>query len=53
MVKSESVSRSVLPDSLRPYGMEPARLLCSWDFPGKNTGAQIIFRAVKLLCRIL
>ena len=25
-------------DSLRPYGLQPARLLCPWDFPGKNTG---------------
>ena len=25
--------------SFRPYGLLPARLLCSWDFPGKNTGA--------------
>jgi len=24
---------------LGPYGLEPARLLCTWDFPGKNTGA--------------
>ena len=23
---------------LRPRGLEPARLLCPWDFPGKNTG---------------
>ena len=22
---------------LRPCGQEPARLLCPWDFPGKNT----------------
>ena len=27
-----------MPDSLLPYGPEPARLLCPWDFPGKNTG---------------
>ena len=24
--------------SLRPQGLEPARLLCPWDFPSKNTG---------------
>ena len=24
-------------DSLRPYGQQPARLLCPWDLPGKNT----------------
>ena len=32
------VSRSVMSDSLRPYGLEPARLLCPWYSPGKNTG---------------
>ena len=21
-----------------PHGVQPTRLLCSWDFPGKNTG---------------
>ena len=30
-------SRSVVSDSLRPWGLQPARLLCPWDFPGKNT----------------
>ena len=25
-------------DSLWPYGLWPARLLCPWDSPGKNTG---------------
>ena len=29
---------TVVPDSFRPYGLYPARLLCSWDSPGKNTG---------------
>ena len=29
---------SVMPDSLQPYGLEPARLLCPWDSPGMNTG---------------
>ena len=24
--------------TLRPHGLEPVRLLCPWDFPGKNTG---------------
>ena len=24
--------------SLRPRGLQPARLLCPWDSPGKNTG---------------
>ena len=28
---------------LRPYGLQPARLLCPWDFPGKNTGVGCYF----------
>ena len=35
---SESVSHSVMSDSLPPHGLEPIRLLCSWNSPGKNTG---------------
>ena len=31
-------SRSVESDSLWPRGLEPARLLCPWTSPGKNTG---------------
>ena len=31
-------SRSVVSDSLRPYGLKPTRLLCPWDFPSKSTG---------------
>ena len=31
-------SRSVVSDSLRPRGLQPTRLLCPWDSPGKNTG---------------
>ena len=34
----ESDSRSVLSDSLQPHGLQPARLLCAWDSPSKNTG---------------
>ena len=30
-------SHSVVSDSLRPHGLQPARLLCLWDFPGNNT----------------
>ena len=29
---------SVVSDSVRPYGLQPARLLCPWDSPGKSTG---------------
>ena len=31
-------SLSVVSDSQRPHGLQPTRLLCSWDFPGKRTG---------------
>ena len=36
--ESGSVSRSVVPDSLWPRGLQPTKLLCPWDFPGKDTG---------------
>ena len=29
---------SVMSDSVQPRGLQPARLLCPWDSPGKNTG---------------
>ena len=32
------VSNLVLSDSLLPHGLQPAKLLCPWDSPGKNTG---------------
>ena len=32
------LSHFILSDSLRPLGLQPTRLLCSRDFPGKNTG---------------
>ena len=28
---------SVVSNSVWPCGLQPARLLCSWDSPGKNT----------------
>ena len=31
-------SCSVLTDSLQPHGLKPVKLLCPWDFPGKNIG---------------
>ena len=31
-------SHSVVSDSSRPHGLQPTRLLRSWDFPGKSTG---------------
>ena len=30
-------SRSVVSDSSWSHGLQPSRLLCPWDFPGKNT----------------
>ena len=31
-------SHSVVSNSLQPHGLQPPRLLCPQDFPGKNTG---------------
>ena len=28
---------SVVSNPLQPHGLKPARLLCPWDSPGKNT----------------
>ena len=42
-VEVENVSHSVVPDSLQPHGPQPTRLLCPWDFPGKNTGMDCHF----------
>ena len=41
------VSPSVMPNSLRPHGFQPTRLLCLSDFPDKDTlhpwkGAEVI-----------
>ena len=27
-------------NSLQPHGLQPARLLCPWDFPGKKIGVR-------------
>ena len=35
---NESVSCSVVLNSLRPHGLQPIRLLHPWNSPGKNTG---------------
>ena len=37
--ESESVSHSVMFDSSWPHELQPVRLLCPWDSPGKDTGA--------------
>ena len=36
------LARSVMSDSLQTPGPQPARLLCPWDFPGKNTGVGLV-----------
>ena len=35
---TSSVHCSVMSESLQPYGLYPASLLCPWDFPGEYTG---------------
>ena len=32
----------VMSNSLRPHGLQPTRLLCPWDSPGKNSGVVAI-----------
>ena len=32
------LSRSVVSDSSQPHGLQPTRLLCPWNSPGKNNG---------------
>ena len=32
-LESETFSGSVMSNSLRPHGLQPARLLCPWDSP--------------------
>ena len=38
IVRACMLSCSVVLNSLQPHGLYPARFLCPWDFPGKNTG---------------
>ena len=37
-----------LSNSLGPHGLEPSRLLCPWDSPGKNTqvGCQALLQRI-------
>ena len=43
-------SRSIVSNSLWPHGLQPTRLLCPWDFPGKSTGVgcHCLLRYIKL-----
>ena len=38
MHERESEVWSVVSDPQRPHGLQPSRLLRSWDFPGRSTG---------------
>ena len=38
VLKSESVSHSVMSDSLQHHRLQPTKPLCPWNFPGRNTG---------------
>ena len=47
-------SRSVMSNSQRPQGLQPTRLLCPWDSPGRSTGVRAIaFVIRKPLTRVL
>ena len=39
--ESESEICSVVSDFFRPHGLQPTRLLCPWNSPGKDTGVCI------------
>ena len=41
--KCESVSHSFVSNSLWPYGLQSARLLCPWNFPGQLEWVTITF----------
>ena len=44
---SESISRSVMSNSLWPHGLWPTRFLCPWNSPGKNTvGSQSLLQGI-------
>ena len=42
-VDSVQFGRSVMSDSLRPYGRRPSRLLCPWDSLDRNRGLNCHF----------
>ena len=41
-------------DSLQPYGLQPPRLICPWDSPGKNTevGCHFLLQGISLTQRL-
>ena len=46
MAESESVSCSVVSDSLQTHGLEPVGPLCPWDSAGKNPGVGFQFSSL-------
>ena len=46
--EGESGSRSVVSESLQSHGLQPSRLLCQWNSPGKNigVGGQSFFQGI-------
>ena len=38
LVHACELSHSVVSASLQSHGLQPARILCPWDSPGRNTG---------------
>ena len=42
-MESSCLVAKLCPSLLRSHGLEPARLLFLWDFPGKNAGVAISF----------
>ena len=46
--KNESVSCSVMSETLSPHGLQPTGLLRPWDFPGKSTGVGCHFLLQKI-----
>ena len=45
---SESVSHLAMSDCLWPHGLQPVRLLCPWNSPGKNTGGTFLLQGIFL-----
>ena len=46
------VSHSVMSGSLQLHGLQPTRLLCPWDYPGKNTevGCHFLLLQIPYIC---
>ena len=41
-IESEVAQSCLVSYSSRPHGLQPTRLLCPWEFPGKSTGVGCI-----------